>query len=212
MKLSDYDRILSRSGILDSVNRCGNRIVCFVSEPSSWSSGKKAFFIDKYNQHVKNLVNSIHDECPNSRSNGKIPYYLEKIEDSSSKRKMIQHFYTFQKNTKDSSLYDEYISCIEKQEEITAKMIEIKKIQDNPTVGNNRIDVIALNKKREKLENQHRELRYEFGKQFKVFHSNVNSAIIKDFGACPDCIELNMDKKIKKEHKKLLQKLNDQTK
>lgn len=161
----------------------------------SKKQGEKDSSVEKYNQHLKSLVNSIHDGCQETPNGNKKPYYFDEIEKHSNKVYLIQHFFTLKESN--VGMFDAY-----KELERILQKVKDKRNEQNQTTDTELQDKIgvALNK----LEGQQTRLKDEFGVLFQSFYDKISTVIKSDFGACSECIDSVNDKKMRKKYAQLL--------
>lgn len=145
------------------------------------------FFSDRYSNHVKILITIIYDRTSSRYGSGdysssNIEHFPRELSGSAfAKRKLIQHFYTYQKLS-NNKLYDEYRELSKMQNRLTqlySKINNSKNIQEKQKM-NEEIQHLQVEQKR-------------IGLRFKDSFSEINSKTLMEsspnVGACDDCLK-----------------------
>ena len=162
----------------------------------SKKQGDKDSSIEKYNNHLKSLVNSIYDVTPTTSNTNRKPYYFDTIERHSNKNRLLQHFRTL-KESKNDKLFDKYNEL-----QNTSKKLREKRKQQNK-MGES-APRQKLGTEANQLEGKQTSLKEEFGTLFQSFNDEISSIIKSDYGACSECVDYVNDKKMRKKYRKKL--------
>ncbi|MCH7967099.1 MAG: hypothetical protein IIB02_06760 [Thaumarchaeota archaeon] len=158
--------------------------------------GDKESSIEKYNQHLKSLVNSIYDVCPSTSNGNRKPYYFDEIEKHSNKGHILQHFLTL-KESKNDKKFDTYKELQDISQKIKEKRSEQNKTDESVLQQ-------KLSREGDELDGKRTKLKDDFGILFQSFNDKINSIIKSDFGACSECVDSVYDKKMREKYNKIL--------
>lgn len=180
MESNIRDTISSGSNILVGFGyTCCNYIGCF--------DRGIPFFSDRYSTHVKTLITIIYDRTSSRYGSGDYSgshpdHFPRELSGSIfAKRKLIQHFYTYQKFY-NNKLYDEYRRLAEIQNNLNQLYSKVNN-SENP------YEKQKMNKEIEQLQLEQKDV----GLKFKDSFSEINSKTMMDsnpvVGACNDCLK-----------------------
>lgn len=149
--------------------------------------GQTTFFRDDYSNHVKTLITIIYDRTSSRYGSGdysssNIEHFPRELSGSIfSKKKIIQHFYTYQKLS-NNKIYDEYRQLVKIQNRLNQLHSEINKTQ-NPQ------EKQKMNEETQQLQIEQKEIGLKFKESFSEINSKTLMGSHPSVGVCKECLK-----------------------